>query len=135
MTVVFNMTDAATLLRKRGLEPNGRVQRVFTNQCVNFMDPYVPVRAHVLRKVITVRTDSVTYEQPYARFQYFGKLMVSSITGSAYARKRESKVLTDKDLVYHGGGLAGPFWDKRMWADRKHEILRVVAREAGGTAK
>ena len=134
MNVVFNMDDAGQILRRRGLQPNGYVQKVFTNECVRAMEPYVPVRNHILRRVKSVRADSVTYLSPYARYHYYGKLMISSLTGSSYAKKGEKKILTDKDLVYHGG-LTGPFWDKRMWADNKRKIMHVVARKAGGTEK
>lgn len=135
MTVGFTMADAGDVLRRRGLDINGRVQKLFTAECARFMEPYVPVRSHMLRRVKTVGNDSIVYKQPYARYQYFGKLMVSSITGSAYARYGETKVLTNADLVYHGGGLAGAYWDRRMWADKKHTILREIAREAGGEAE
>ena len=38
---------------------------------------------------------------PYARYLYYGLLMVDSVTGSAWARKGTNKRLTDKELIYH----------------------------------
>lgn len=38
---------------------------------------------------------------PYARLQYYGLLMVDSVTGSPWARKGTNKKLTDKELTYH----------------------------------
>lgn len=75
---------------------------------------------------------------PYARYQYYGKLMVSSVTGSSYARHGEKKVLTDKDLVYSTSfkePLAGKLWFERMKADKKQQILRGAAAIMGGKAK
>ena len=62
---------------------------------------------------------------PYAKYQYYGKLMVSSTTGSAWS-KGKKKVLTDVDLKYSESKhpLAGAFWFKRMVADYKDKILK-----------
>lgn len=75
------------------------------------------------------------YLAPYARYQYYGKLMVSSVTGSSYARHGEKKVLTDIDLVYSKEPLAGKLWFERMKADKKQQILRGAAAMMGGKAK
>ena len=40
----------------------------------------------------------------YARYLYYGMLMVDPETGSAWARKGTTKVLTDKPLKYSTGG-------------------------------
>ena len=135
MKAVFNMDDAGTILRKRGLEPNGRIQQMFTARCAAEMDPYVPMRQGILKITRIIDADSVTYNTPYARFQYYGKVMVGIESRSAYAKPGERKVVTDKDLQYHGAPMRGPFWDKRMWADKKMKILDDIARAAGGRAE
>lgn len=64
--------------------------------------------------------------------------MVSSVTGSSYARHGEKKVLTDKDLVYSTSfkePLAGKLWFERMKADKKKQILRGAAAIMGGKVK
>lgn len=44
----------------------------------------------------------IVYPGPYARFLYFGKLMVDPDTGSTWARKGVSKkVVDDQDLVFN----------------------------------
>lgn len=40
---------------------------------------------------------------PYARYLYYGVLMVDSKTGSAWAREGDKKVLTSKPLKYSKG--------------------------------
>lgn len=42
----------------------------------------------------------VHWNTPYARFLYYGKLMVGKNSRSAWARPNETKVVTDKDIVY-----------------------------------
>jgi len=132
MTVVTNLDDLGTMLRKRGLEPNGRIQQVFTVRCAAEMDPYVPFQTGLLKSTRIIAPDSVTYNTPYARFQYYGKVMVGVKSRSAYAKPGERKEVIDKDLQYHGAPKRGPFWDKRMWQDKKNKILADIARAAGG---
>lgn len=43
---------------------------------------------------------TVVYPGPYARYLYYGKLMVDPNTGSSYAPKDGTKILTDKNLVF-----------------------------------
>lgn len=75
----------------------------------------------------------IQYLSPYARYQYYGKLMVSSITGSAWASKGEKKVLTDTDLKYsQTNPLAGKMWFERYKKDHLPIIIRGVEQYTGG---
>lgn len=59
--------------------------------------------------------------------------MVSSITGSAFARNGEKKVLTNTPLKYHNKHPeSGKMWFERMKADKKSVILRGACKLAGG---
>ena len=125
MTVVTNLDSIGTMLKKRGLEPSGRVQKLLTNEVARHMDKYVPMQQGVLKNTRIIEDDSITFIQPYARYHYYGKLMVG----------RAPKELTDKDMTYHGAPTRGPFWDKRMWQDKGGVILDKIARAAGGKAE
>ena len=57
---------------KLGIEPNGKVQRFLTNTCYKHMDKYVPKLSGDLRRVVDIKTDSITYQSPYAEYQYKG---------------------------------------------------------------
>lgn len=118
-----------------------RAQRFIDSECLRLMVPYTPTLNTMLRKSAThgtkIGSGKIQYNSPYARFQYYGKLMVSSVTGSAYARHGEKKVLTEKDLNYNKSKVpfAGKLWFERMKADRKNEILKGAAEIAGGIPK
>ena len=96
------------------------------------MDPYVPARNMVLsRNVRTYVEDDhgvVHYMTPYARFQYEGFVMVSRITGSPWANRGESKVVTGRRLNYSGTRhpLATAEWDKAMKTARMDDYLQAV---------
>lgn len=135
MKVVTNLDDVSTMLKKRGLEPNGRVQKLFTATCAKEMDPYIPMQQGILKITRIIGTDSITYNSPYAKFQYYGKVMIGIKSRRVFADKGERKVVTGRDLKYHGAPKRGKLWDKRMWADKKNKILNDVAKSAGGKAE
>lgn len=125
------------LLKERGLEPLGPVQKFIDQECIRLMAPYTPARNLFLEKSATLGTKigsgEINQIAPYARYEYYGKLMVSSITGSAWARHGEKKILTDVDLKYDTSRhpLAGKMWFERMKADHKEEILEGARKVAG----
>lgn len=55
-----------------GINPNGRVQKFFTDTCYKHMDKYVPKDTGMLRDNIDKGTNYITYEVPYAHAQYIG---------------------------------------------------------------
>ena len=133
----FKLKSTDELLKERGLQEMGKVQKFVDSEVIKKMAPYTPMLSGVLEKspILSTVIGSGNVEQnvPHGRFQYYGKLMVSSVTGSAWARSGESKVLTDTDLVYNTSRhpLAGKMWFERMKADKKEEILKGARKIAG----
>lgn len=62
--------------------------------------PYVPALTGSLSIRTRVVKNSVIYPGPYARYLYYGKLMVDPETGSSYAKKGGKKVVPDRNLVF-----------------------------------
>lgn len=108
-------------------------QKFIDSECIRLMVPYTPMRNGGLYKAATLGTKigsgEIHYNIPHARYQYYGKLMVSSITGSAFAKRGESKVLTEKDLVYNKARhpLAQRLWFETVKHNHKEQILRGAA--------
>ena len=96
-----------------GIEPNGRVQKFFTNTCYKHMDKYVPQRDGNLRTIVDIQADSITYEQEYAKYQYKG------ISKSG------------KPLNYKTPGN-GSYWDKRMVSAEMEQVVQEVQDYIGG---
>lgn len=61
-------------------------------------EPFVPAQTKSLVDRTQVVDSSVVYPGPYARLLYNGKLMIDPDTGSAWARKGATKIVTGKDL-------------------------------------
>ena len=98
---------------KLGLEPNGRVQKFFTNTCYKHMDKYVPMREGNLRTIVDVQEDSITYESDYAKAQYYGE--------------RNGKPFQN----YTTPGT-GPYWDERMKSAEMKDVVKEVQDYIGG---
>ena len=63
--------------------------------------PFVPALTGSLTQRTRVDESFVIYPGPYARYLYYGKLMVDPETGSPWAKKGATKVLTDRNLVFN----------------------------------
>lgn len=110
------------------------VQMYVDSTVIRLMIPYTPMRNGILYKSATLGTvigsGEIHQIAPYAKFQYYGNVMVSRLTGSAWARNGESKVLTNRPLHYDTSRhpLAGKLWFERMKADKKDAILQGARR-------
>lgn len=110
------------------------VQMYVDSTVIRLMIPYTPMRNGILYKSATLGTvigsGEIHQIAPYAKFQYYGNVMVSRLTGSAWARNGESKVLTNRPLQYDTSRhpLAGKLWFERMKADKKDAILQGARR-------
>lgn len=63
-------------------------------------EPFVPALTGSLTQRTRVIGNEVVYPGPYARFLYYGKVMVDPATGSTYAQKGGTKMVTDRNLVF-----------------------------------
>lgn len=134
----LDLKSTDLILKDRGLEDMGRVQKFIDSEVPRRMSPYMPMLSGYMADKAykfgpPIGTGIVEYVGPYMRFQYYGKLMVSSITGSAWAKHGEMKVLTDIDLQHNKSKhpMAGPFAFDRMKADHKDDILNGARKLAG----
>lgn len=80
---------------------NDRAEHAVAVQMEKDTRPFVPALTGSLMNRTRVDGNVVIYPGPYARFLYYGKVMVDPDTGSPFAQKGAVKVLTDKDLVFN----------------------------------
>lgn len=81
-----------------GLE---KVEHVVAIQVEGDTRPFVPALTQSLNNRTRVNGREIVYPGPYSRYLYHGKLMVDPNTGSSYAPKGGTKVVTDKSLVFN----------------------------------
>lgn len=63
--------DKGKIIDKFGMQKDGSSQLFLANTCFRRMSKYVPKDTGALMTTVTVRAGSVTYEQPYARKQFY----------------------------------------------------------------
>ena len=66
----------------------------------------------------------VNVNVPYARFTYYGKVMIYEPTGSTYAPKDEKKIVTQTNLKYQEAPTRGAFYFERMKEAKRVQILK-----------
>lgn len=94
-------TAGLEAIRDRLAEGGDKAEHIVAIQIQKDTSPFVPALTGALDQRTRVVGNTVIYPGPYARFLYHGKVMVDPETGSSYAKKGGTKVVTDKDLVFN----------------------------------
>ena len=128
-----------TILTRLGVDRTGDVQMQTTRIINQRITRYMPYRFSTLSTKLKYIKSPTEIEVlgPYARVQYYGKVMVNAATGKGpmnipgvglrYKRGTVLKV-TDRDMQYDTtkNPKAGPFWDKRMMAEEGAQIAAEI---------
>lgn len=93
-------------------------------------EPYVPAMTKSLANRTRVDDDTIVYPGPYARFLYNGKLMIDPKTGSPFAAKGATKVVTGRNLNISTAvhGKAQPHWFEASKTQNLEKWRRVAGR-------
>lgn len=77
--------------KRKGLQRGGPVQKFIDNEVMKQMSPMMPrASGTMIQSMITntvIGSGYVNVNVPYARFTYYGKVMIYEPTGSTYAPK------------------------------------------------
>ena len=123
-----------------GLQPYSKGRLFLMNEIIRLSDDYTPFDTGVLKNNITKSPSGkwFEYNTPYARYLWYGKLMVDPITkkgafhdpktGRFWSRPNTPKELTDRDLKFRFAPKRGAHWVERMWADHGNTIIDSVER-------
>lgn len=102
---------SANAVIKRYRNKGNLAMTILKNEIVKDTDPHVPIRDGGLKRSaiasIGTKKHQIIYRKVYARFLYYGKVMVGKITRRPWAKKGETKEKINKDLTYSHGG---PQW-------------------------
>lgn len=134
----LDMKPTAEMLKSHGLGKYGEIQKFVDSECLRVMSPYTPMLSGMMEKSATAGTvigsGAIEYNSPYARFQYYGNVMIYEPTGSTWAPLGGKKVVVDRKLVHNTSRhpKAGPYWFDRAIQDHKEEILEGAQKIARG---
>jgi hypothetical protein len=114
------INNPAQTERRLGLEKDGPGQEHLRDTFDRFMDPYIPLGSGPLKNTKTYPSKhSIKYTSPYAHYHYIGKKAIG-----ASKPKGVKRTISGMDMKYTGAPKRGPKWDKRMYSDRKNDVLR-----------
>lgn len=135
ITVDVNLDGIEYALKT--LPVDKQLKREINQLLVDYCDPYVPFKTGGLANNVTVTANSVTYNMPYARYQYYGRVygpnLFKGYNADGTPRFR-TPAGTEKyptggylmyDTTFHP--LATSEWDKAMMQDVGDEFTESVA--------
>lgn len=107
-----------------------RAEHAVAEQAEKDTAPFVPMLTGSLTQRTRVDGNQIVYPGPYARFLYYGKVMVDPSTGSTYAPKGGTKVVTDRNLVFNQTvhAQAQSHWFEASKAQNLDKWMRVAER-------
>lgn len=109
-------------------KPAHIAEEVLAVQILKDTNAFVPALTGSLATRAHTENGTVIYPGPYARYLYYGKLMVDPDTGSSFAPKGATKVLTDKDLVFNQSmhSMAQAHWFEASKAQNLNKWLEIA---------
>ena len=121
----INTSDFSSILPSAS-----KTEKTLAVQVMKDTDPYVPALTGSLTQRTHVEESTIVYPGPYARFLYYGKVMVYEPTGSTWAPKDEHKVVTGRDLVMNQSmhPLATSHWFEVSKAANMEKWIKVAGR-------
>ena len=125
----FNVhTSGLDSIPERLASASEKAEHIVAIQVKKDTSPYIPLLTGSLDTRTSVDGSRIIYPGPYARYLYYGKLMVDPETGSSYARKGTTKVLTDKNLVFNKAmhTQAQSHWFEASKAENLEKWVRVA---------
>ncbi len=116
----FTIKPTEELLKKRGLQSGGKVQKFIDSECIRCMDKYTPFQTGFLKRSVilgtVIGTGILRYIATYARAVYY--------TNAGRGKQGNAK-----------GGLRGREWFERMKAVYGKLILTNAAKLCGAKPK
>lgn len=129
MGVTFSMHfGGMEAIKDKLAESCTRAESIVGQQVIKDTAPFVPA----LTGSLTIRTrldgNKIIYPGPYARFLYYGKVMVDPQTGGTFAPKGGTKVSTNRDLVFSKAmhPQAQSHWFEASKAQNMEKWVRVA---------
>lgn len=120
--------DGFDALQEKLTQACTKAEHIVATQVRKDTSQYVPFLTGSLDQRTRVDGNEIIYPGPYARFLYYGKVMVDPETGSTYAKKGATKVLTDKNLEFNKAGhnQAQSYWFEASKAENLKKWIRVA---------
>lgn len=106
-------------------------KRLLKSEIVKDTEKFVPMQGGYLKNSITHSLQSdddfIIYNTPYARFLYYGYVMIGKVTHRPWAKRGETKIKTNQKIKYGKvHPLACSHWFERSKAMYKDNWLKIA---------
>lgn len=115
-----------------------KIQVFLASEVVRHADKYVPFNQGFLKTSAAIAPDGskLSYNTPYAHYQWQGYVWVDPITGKGafhdpvsgrfWSRPKTPKVPSAQMINYSGSPMRGAHWVERMYIDEGEQIEKAV---------
>lgn len=112
------------------LPSTNKAEKRLAVQVMKDTDKFVPALTGNFAQRVHLEESTIVYPGPFARFLYYGKVMIYAPTGSTWAPKNEHKVVTGRDLVMNKSmhPLASSHWFEVSKAMNLDKWIRAAER-------
>lgn len=131
MALKFNIhLNIDQVLAQKLASASNQAEHTVAVQVAKDTEPYVPALTQSLANRTKVEGGEIIYPGPYARFLYHGKVMIDPATGSTWAPKGGTKVVTGKGLQFNHSvhSQAQSHWFEASKAQNLDKWLRVASK-------
>ena len=99
--LTFELKTENLNLEERVKELATKAELILAAQVMADTEKYVPALTGSLAQRTHLEGKEIVYPGPYARFLYYGKVMIYEPTKSTWAPRYGHKVVTDRDLQFN----------------------------------
>lgn len=112
------------------LPSSNKAEKILAAQVMKDTDKFVPALTGNFTQRVHLEESTIVYPGPFARFLYYGKVMIYEPTGSTFAPRGEHKIVTGRDLVMNTSmhPLATSHWFEVSKAANLPTWIRVAER-------
>ena len=112
------------------LPSTNEAEKILAAQVMKDTDKFVPALTGNFAQRVHLEESTIVYPGPFARFLYYGKVMIYAPTGSTWAPRGEHKVVTGRDLVMGKSmhPLASSHWFEVSKAANLETWIKVAER-------
>lgn len=112
------------------LPSTNKAEKILATQVMKDTDKFVPALTGNFTQRVHLEESTIVYPGPFARFLYYGKVMIYAPTGSTWAPRGEHKVVTGRDLVMGKSmhPLASSHWFEVSKAANLETWIKVAER-------
>lgn len=120
-----------TQIRKRYNHKASLARKMLKSEVAKDTEKFVPMQEGYLKNSVTASLhqddEYIVYNGPYARFLYYGYVMIGKVSHSPWAKRGETKIKTTRKLKYGKvHPMACSHWFERAKALYKDNWIKIA---------